>query len=114
MSEGRRSTSSGRRSKIKRAVSKLREQNRSRIAGSLIRLLLLVTALVLVLAWAQPMADTNLIRDVFRAVAGLAGLAGWFYFGRLRRKRPARTRELRVDARLRIEQRDRPVSPDAS
>jgi hypothetical protein len=76
---------------------------------------LLATALVFALVWAQPEPDANLVRDVFRALAGLAGLAGWFYFGRPRSgKRPANTRELRVEARLHIQQRDRPVSPDAS
>lgn len=113
--EGRRSKSSGRRSEIKRAVSKLREQHRSRIAGSVIRLLLLATALVFVLVWAQPQPDAHLVRDVFRALAGLASLVGWFYFGRTRSgKRAAQSRELRVEARLHIEQRDRPVSPNAS
>ena len=107
LSGGREPMCRGRSSPISKASSKLREQNRSQVARWLIWLLVLATLLVFALVWYQSEPDAILIRDVFRALVGLAGLAGWFYFGRPRtRKGPASPRELRVKARLHIEQRD--------
>lgn len=87
------------------SITRLREQNRGQIARWLILLLGVGTVLALVCIQSDPV--TSYLPDLFRALVGLAGLAAWCYFGHQRaRKRRASVRELRVEARLCIQQRD--------